>query len=240
MSLVAKPVHKKPLSILSLPNEILRAVAKKIPDQYTLILFTLTCKKFATTAFNLYPAGDTMWVFDDWHGFEDDYDRNRSGFLLSHPIADWMPLDMKYCRHCDKWTTYLHGGDRKRGEYDDLVRPCIPCRNLKNEHRNHFHPAECYDLDTCARYSDWEHGTPKRKRWAESAWHPDLVHFVVHPDLAHSDEEVLSDSNGSENEGDEEHDSDDEENDSELEYNDPDDDDRKCRTCRAGLWCGRH
>jgi hypothetical protein len=223
------------LKIISLPNEILRTVVEQIPDQNTLILFALACKTFAATAFKVYSTNDMMWVFNDWEGFRKDYDCNRSSFLLSQPVADWMPLHLKYCRHCDQWSGAFDGAHRKKGEYDDLVHPCLWCRYRKDEHRHHFHPQECEDLDTCARYSDWYQGSPKKeKKWAANAWHPDL---------ADSDDDVKS-FRGSEEDDDEDmDDEDDEDRDSDEEEEEEDEAYRrelKCAMCKAGLTCGRH
>jgi hypothetical protein len=163
-------------TILFLATEVLCCIVDQIRDRDTLIFFALTCKLFAVTAFKVYPRDGGMWHFDEWYGFYLNYDCNRSGFLLSLPMAAWMPRLMRYCRYCDQWC--YHDSLREPGETRQMVRPCEVCLFRRDEHGDHFHPVECPDLETCGRYSDWEDGEPKANQsWTKSVWRYDITNI---------------------------------------------------------------
>lgn len=245
---LSEPITINKPTILFLPTEILRYVVKQIHERNTLIPFALTCKMFAVAVFKVYPSGDRTWHFGEWRGFDSDYDCNRSSFLLSLPMVDWMPLNLKYCRHCDKWCRFFSGAKRKEGEYNNLAEPCLSCRQLMADHRDHFHPQECYDLDTCARYSDWDLGTPKKKNWAKNAWQGELAASGNELDGDSEDEnndisklvKYTVRSDGDDDDDDDE--KDDSENDDEKDSSEDDEKDSEddCFMCGRGLTCGKH
>ena len=217
-----KAAHGKTLA--NRVADIICVVVEQIEDRTDLIMFALACKVFAKNVFMLYPVNHEKWDIFDLTYFESDYDLSRAQFLLSRPVADWMPLRLKFCRFCDKWKACT-SKKREKGAYDDLVEPCQTCIWLKIEHADHIFPNECNGITTCNRYSNWVHGHEKERRWSENAWHPGAYVWENDQTLedADSDGDILASI------ADDDLDEDDDNYDGRL----------RCAMCRAGLSCSR-